>query len=35
MARSRAKSAIKKSIAAHTKRGVPIRPKPQPKKGKR
>lgn len=35
MAKSAAKSAIKKSIAAHSKKGVPIRPKPTKKKADR
>jgi hypothetical protein len=35
MARSRAKSAIKKSIREHSKRGLSIKPRPPKKKGAR
>ena len=35
MAKSLAKTAIKKSIAEHSKRGVPVKPKPTKTKAKR
>jgi len=35
MAKSKAKAAIKKSDREHSKRGLPTKPKPARKKGKR